>query len=225
MRKIGMITVGQSPREDIVRVMQDYLPQEVEVLQRGALDGLDLSGVAELQPEGGQSVLVTRMKDGTEVQVAREKILSLMQQGINALLEEGVEFVVLLCTGEFRELQAGNRVLHPGEILRALVTALARGARLGVIVPSASQVSWAKERWAGYDVVVTSASPYLEPGLRASEWQRAAGELKAWDVDLVYLDCMGMDEEMKRIVRQETGKPVILASSVVARMVDELLGA
>jgi hypothetical protein len=36
---------------------------------------------------------------------------------------------------------------------------------------------------------------------------------------------MGMDEEMKRIVRQETGKPVILASSVVARMVDELLGA
>jgi protein AroM len=53
----------------------------------------------------------------------------------------------------------------------------------------------------------------------------AAGELKASDVDLVYLDCMGMDEEVKRIVRQETGKPVILASAVVARMVDELLGA
>ena len=38
MRKIGMITVGQSPREDILRVMQGHLPQEVEVLQRGALE-------------------------------------------------------------------------------------------------------------------------------------------------------------------------------------------
>jgi hypothetical protein len=36
---------------------------------------------------------------------------------------------------------------------------------------------------------------------------------------------MGMDEDVKRIVRQETGKPVILTSSVVARMVDELIGA
>ena len=224
MHKIGMITVGQSPREDILRVMQDHLPQEVEVLQRGALDGLDLSAVAELQPEGGQSVLVTRMRDGTEVQVARQKILSLMQEGIDALLEEGVEFVVLLCTGEFRELQAGSRVLHPGEILRALIAALARGARLGVIVPSARQISWARERWAGCDVVVTSASPYAEPGLRLGEWRRAAGELEASDVDLVYLDCMGMDEETKRIVHQETGKPVILASSVVARIVDELIG-
>jgi len=225
MRKIGLITVGRSPREDILRVMQDHLPQEVEVLQRGALDGLDRSAVAELRPEGGQSVLVTRMRDGAEVQVARQKVLSLMQGGIDALLEEGVELVVLLCTGEFPELQAGSRVLHPGEILRALVTALARGARLGVIVPLARQVSWASERWAGCDVVVTSASPYAEPGLRAGEWRWAAGKLGAAGVDLAYLDCMGMDQEMKRIVRQETGVPVVLASAVVARLVDELLGA
>jgi protein AroM len=224
MHKIGLISIGQSPRKDIVAVMRHHLTQEVEILQRGALDGLDLSTVAELRPEAGQSTLVTRMRDGTQVHVAREKILPLMQKGIDALENEGVELIVLLCTGEFPELQAEKMVLCPGQILHGVIVALAGRTRLGVIVPSANQLSWAKERWAELDIVVTSASPYSEPSIRASEWKRAAEELQACDVDLVYLDCMGMDEEMKRIVQQETRKPVILASSVVARIIDELSG-
>ena len=99
---------------------------------------------------------------------------------------------------------------------------------MGVVMPSASQLpspeERREERWGASDVVITSASPYAEPEVRAKEWKRAAEELKEGGVDLVYLGCMGMDEEMKKIVQQVTGKPVILASSVVARMVDELIG-
>ena len=235
MYKIGMITIGQSPREDIISVIRNHLTQEVEILQRGALDDFDLSKVAELRPRAGQSILVTKMRDGTEVKVTHEKVLPLVQKGIETLVEEGVELIVLLCTGEFPELEAERMILHPGKLLRGVVTALANGARLGVVMPSASQVPSAEERreerWGGSDVVVTSASPYLfaeqagvEPEIRAREWKRAAEELKERGVDLVYLGCMGMDEEMKRIVQQVTQKPVILASSVVARMIDELIG-
>jgi len=228
MYKIGMITIGQSPREDIISVIRNHLTREVEILQRGALDDFDLSKVAELRPRAGQSILVTRMRDGTEVKVTHEKVLPLVQKGIETLVEEGVELIVLLCTGEFPEIEAERMILHPGKLLRGVVTALANGARLGVVMPSARQVPLVQERreerWGGSDVVVTSASPYAEPEIRTQEWKRAAGHLKERGVDLVYLGCMGMDEEMKRIVQQVTQKPVILASSVVARMVDELIG-
>ena len=228
MRKIGLITIGQSPREDLVSLMRSYLTQEVDILQRGALDGLDLSMVAQLQPEAGQPALVTRMRDGSEVEVSHEKILPLMQKEVEALVEEGVELIVLLCTGEFAGLQAERMILHPGKLLHGVITALANGARLGVVVPSASQIPLTeekrKERWGGSDIVATSVSPYAEAEIKVREWKRAAGVLKEREADLVYLDCMGMDEEMKRIVQQVTHKPVILACSVVARMVDELIG-
>lgn len=228
MCKIGMITIGQSPREDIVPVMQNHFTQEVEILQRGALDDFDLSMVAELRPKAGQSTLVTRMRDGTEVKVTHEKILPLMQKGLDVLVEEGVELIVLLCTGGFPELRAERMILHPGRLLHGLVTVLANGGRLGIVMPSASQVRLAEERggerWGGLDVVLTSASPYAEPEIRATEWKRAAEELKEREVDLVYLGCMGMDEEMKGIVQRVTRKPVILASSMFARVIDELIG-
>ena len=71
---------------------------------------------------------------------------------------------------------------------------------------------------------VTSASPYAEPEARAKQWKRAAEDLTQANVDLVYLDCIGMDEDMKHVIQQETRKPVVLASSTAARMVSELVG-
>ena len=38
-QKIGMITVGQSPRDDIVPAMSRILGPGIEILQKGALDG------------------------------------------------------------------------------------------------------------------------------------------------------------------------------------------
>jgi len=229
MSKVGMLTIGQSPREDIISVMRRYLAQEVEILQRGALDDVDLSMVSELRPTGGQPTLVTRMRDGIEVQITHDKILPLVQKGIDDLVEEGAELVVLLCTGEFPELRARRMILYPSKLLHGVIAALANGARLGIVMPVADQVPTLKagqdKRWGGSDVVFTSASPYAESGIKTTEWKRAAEELEQREADLVYLDCMGMDEEMKGIVQQVTGKPVILASSVVARMVDELIGS
>jgi hypothetical protein len=42
-------------------------------------------------------------------------------------------------------------------------------------------------------------------------------------VDLVFLNCMGMNEQMKSTVQQGTGKPVLLLSSMLARMIAELV--
>ena len=49
--RIGMVTVGQAPRTDVVPDMATLLP-DVEIVQAGALDGLDRAAIATLAPEG-----------------------------------------------------------------------------------------------------------------------------------------------------------------------------
>ena len=229
MRKIGMLTIGQSPRDDIMSVMGRYLAADVKVIQRGALDGLDTPAVAALGPRAGERPLATTMRDGTEVTVTHRAVVPLMQEGVDALADQGAESIVILCTGGFGELRSDRAVLvDAGSLIKGLVTSLANNARLGVIQPLSSQVpkstAEARDIWGGLDVVMTSASPYAGPEARAREWDRAAEELRDEGVDLVLLNCMGMDETMKQVVRRVTRKPVMLASAVVARMVDELLG-
>ena len=223
-----MITIGQSPRDDILSVMRKYVQTDVEIVQRGALDGLDASTVAGLRPEPGQTTLVSRLRDGTEAKLAHERIVPLMQKGVDDLAQEGVEFIVLLCSGAFAELHSERPILHPSRLVRGVVTALVNGSRLGVVVPSVDQVAGAEtsadQRWGTPDVFVTHASPYAEPAVQAGEWRRVARELKNEGVDLACLNCMGMDEEMKATVQRLTRKPVILASSLVGRIVGELVG-
>ena len=75
MKKIGIVTIGQSPRPDVVKEMAPFFGKNVSVLERGALDGLTLEQVKEFSPGIGMTPLVTRMKDGTEVIIAKEEIL------------------------------------------------------------------------------------------------------------------------------------------------------
>jgi len=91
---------------------------------------------------------------------------------------------------------------------------------LGMILPSREQVKTAVETFKGLGckVVGVGASPYG----RQEEIVRVAEELKG-GVDLVFMNCFGYSLEMKRIVRQITGKPVILARSLLARTLDDLL--
>ncbi|WP_342788308.1 AroM family protein, partial [Desulfurococcus sp.] len=40
MRRVGLITIGQSPRVDVVSEIKDILGSEIEILECGALDDL-----------------------------------------------------------------------------------------------------------------------------------------------------------------------------------------
>ena len=65
MKKIGAITVGQSPRVDLIPEIQPILGDSVEIIQAGALDGLSKEEIAKFVPRPGENVLVSRLTDGT----------------------------------------------------------------------------------------------------------------------------------------------------------------
>jgi protein AroM len=217
-----MITIGQSPRTDVVPEMKEILGPDVAVMEAGALDGLSLEEVKRFYPKKGDYILCTRMADGTEVVVAKRHVLPRIQQCIHLLTDKGAEVLLFLCTGKFPEFSSGRLFIEPQKIVDHLVSSLLReNEKLGLLIPLHDQVEQAGRSYARLkgEVIVRAASPYA----KKDEISRAAKELKKADPAVIVMHCMGYTQEMKRRVREITGKPVILARSFVARTLRELL--
>jgi protein AroM len=224
MDRIGMVTVGQSPRDDLVPFMTPLFTRPVAVLQAGALDDLDPREIEALGPEPGEVGIAARLRDGSETLLSHAKILPRVQACVDSLRADGAELLVVLCGAHWSALRTDILVVNPGLLFPAIVSALAAGRRLGVIKPVAAQVEQARRQFAerGIEAVVTSTSPYTG-ARRLDDVRRAAVDLAAARVDLVWMTCVGMDEAMREVVTEVTGRPAILARSILARVLDELL--
>ena len=164
MTKVGLITVGQSPRSDVVPDMAAILGGDVEIVEAGALDGLTPQQIAPLAPDGDDEILVTRLADGSAVFVGKTKMIPLVEARIAALEDRGVALNVLLCTGEFPKLAARRPFLEPQPLLLGLLRATTFPGRLGVLTPSERHVPQTLARWraSGFDAHVAPLSPYEE---------------------------------------------------------------
>ena len=61
-RKIGAVTVGQSPRTDITTDADTFFHGQVEILESGALDSYSLEEVQSLSRPEGDYLLTSRMR-------------------------------------------------------------------------------------------------------------------------------------------------------------------
>lgn len=217
--RIGAVTIGQAPRDDVMPELRRFLESDVKIAECGALDDLTIEEVGAHAPVSGESALVSRMRDGTEVTVEKNFVLPRLQENIHTL-ENEVELILLLCTAPFDNLQAKVPLLRPGLVLESFVAGMAVH-RLGLLTPSPDQVVAQHARWrtAASEVVVESASPYGNPhGI-----EDAATRLARTDVDLVVMDCIGYTNVMKAIVRRISNKPALTATGMLGRVVAEML--
>jgi protein AroM len=219
--KIGLLTIGQSPRSDVVPELLEAAGRDVVAVERGALDGMDSASIAAGFPQPGDRTLVTRIQGNREVKVARKFIIDRMRDGIEALEREGSSLIVLLCTGEFDELESSVPMLHPDRILRNLVGSIVNSGTVGVMVPLQEQIDSTRMSWDGLGngLVVEAASPYSESHAAI---RGAAMRLVRAGADLLVLDCFGYDKIMRSLVREATGKPVLLPRTLVGRLAAEL---
>lgn len=224
MTTIGLITVGQSPRRDVVPDMAAILGGDVEIVEAGALDGLGREQIAALAPEGDDEILVTRLADGSPVFVGKTTVIPHIEARIAALEARGVVLTVLLCTGEFPKLAAHRPFLEPQQLLLGLLRAMTFPGRLGVLTPSERHVPQTTARWqsAGFDVHVAPLSPYEEHDPAAV--RRAGHALRAGHAGLVVMDCIGFRRKTRDEIAALTGAPTLVANLLVARVVAELLG-
>ncbi|MBA7525718.1 hypothetical protein ES705_17871 [subsurface metagenome] len=221
--KIGTLTIGQSPRMDIIPELKEAIGFEVEIEERGALDGLTWEEVKNLYPGPDDYILVTRMRDGKEVKIAERHIIERMKKCIADLERSDVDFIILLCTGEFpEEIISKKLILKPSKLLENMLRGILQEGVIAVIVPSLDQIPLMEKKWerTNLKIIVEAISPYT--GTREGI-ENIAKKIGKRDVDLVVLDCLGFNSKVKTIFRKITKKPVLLPRTLLGRVAGELI--
>ncbi len=224
MNAIGLVTIGQSPRPDAVRPMQEIWGCEFPVTERGALDELTEGEITALKPCGGEQALVTRLRDGRSVLLSHHRLEPRVRSAVQVLADGGCDPIIISCTGLFELGRNSVLVVQPRFILNGMVQALVPGAKLGILVPEDTQQETLGNLWKnkGFEVVTAVASPY-DFGADPGDFSRAAARFTAEGTDLTVMDCMGYTEEMREFLRCRGDTPVLLASSAVAHAVASIL--
>jgi len=215
---VRFVTIGQTPRTDMVPDLVARLPAGTVVREVGALDGLDRAQVGALAPAPGEARLVTRLADGSQAVVGKARMHARLQGMLDGLGRDPSAVTVLLCTGEFPGLRGPGVFLDAQHLVDHGVAALCAGMeRIGLLLPAAEQAEEFHWKPASHqELRVTWASPYV-----GDRFDEAARELSGCDA--VVMHCMGFTEEQRRRVARTSGRPVLLARRFVAAAVAQLL--
>jgi protein AroM len=233
LRRISFLTIGQTPRDDLVPEIVAALPLAVEVREWGALDGLAAEQIADLAPDEHDHALVTRLRCGGQAIIGKRWVTGRIQEHLDDEAVEAEangpgatrrswrsgEATVLLCTGDFSELRPHGVFLDAQHLVDSAVDMLCHGAEsIGLLVPlDRQQGEHHYHPPAGQRLRTAYASPY-----DADDDFEAAGRALA-DCDLVVMHCMGYSEAQRAVVVGASGRPVLLARRLVASALSQLL--
>ena len=219
--KIGAITIGQSPRSDIMKDVRPILPDTMELAEYGALDDMTYEEIMEqFHPREGDEILVSRMRDGRQAKFTEAFVTPYVQKKIDQAEAEGASAIILFCTGVFPPFRHNVLFLEPQPLFHSTAAHLAGGRKIGVLIPEPDQIAQAYHFWGerGVEIVAASASPYHE----FDRILEAASVFKDQDLAFICTDCMGYTMEMKHAIQELTGLPVLLPRTLVAQILCEL---
>jgi protein AroM len=218
-QRLGAITIGQSPRLDVLPVFDAHVPVDVDRVHVGVLDRLsDADIAAQFAPRPNQTRMVTRLADGRGIEIDAGAAEAGVQRKLIELEDAGCSVVVVLCTGVFRGLRTRRAwLIEPDRILPSLVSGLIGPRKVGLVSPLPTPLDAARRKWAALQIPprVAVASPYVDgdAGVRS-----AALDLKRDGVDVVLMDCFGYTEPHRRAAAAAAGLPVLLSNDLIARV-------
>lgn len=218
-KKLGIITIGQSPRTDLTCDILKVLNDNISIVEIGVLDNYSLEEVQkEFAVKHNTPRLVTRMRDGTQVIIDEEKIIKELDKLILEF-EQKVDLVLLLCTGKFPEFKSNKTLIIPKPIVYSLVRVISKGKKIGVVIPDISQKEYITKWWndANVNIETCVCSPYRN--------DNAIDNINFVDkkIEYIVLDCMGYSIKMKDKIEKITGKHVILPRTLLASVINELI--
>lgn len=220
--RIAFVTIGQTPRSDIVPEMMAEIAAGLESApsyeEFGVLDGLDAAELDAYRARDGEHSFATRLASGEEIVSSKERTEARLNEILAQIDGLGFDIIVLLCTGTRIDPLRNTLVVEAQRIVDSTVEALAASCRnLGVILPLDRQVAEFGERhvFSGNPKVV-AASPYSGRGM-------AAGATGVAGCDLVVMHCMGYTAAMLEEVRRKVNAPVLLSRRMVAGVVRQMI--
>ncbi|MEH7009994.1 AroM family protein [Neobacillus niacini] len=222
VKTVGVITIGQTPRSDMIPAIRDFLPKDTKIIEKGVLDGRSELEILGFSPELGQTTLISRLNNGKSAVMAKEKILPIIQSLIDDLHQDNVSLIILACTGKFPLFRSNIPIIYPDYLLNHVVKGLFREGLMGVIVPLPEQAESIIHKWkdAGMTTIPETCSPY---SFEETDMIKAIKQLDPYPIKAIVLDCMGYTEEMKMLAQSYTTKPVLLSRNIIYKTSAEIL--
>ncbi|MBA2720904.1 MAG: AroM family protein [Chloroflexi bacterium] len=157
MPTVAALEIGQSPRPDLVAEVRAVLPDDVHVLEVGALDGIDPATVPPIRPDAANP-LSTRLATGHQILIDEAWVAPRLQAAVRRAEDAGADALLLLCAGGFHDLTNDRPLVRPAEaVARSLRE---RGIRtILVVVPWPGQIPASEAKWRaqGFDPVMLDA--------------------------------------------------------------------
>ena len=219
--KFGVLVIGQSPRPEVEEEIKLVSKNSYELDLRGALDGLSKQEINDLTPINEEDTLFTRLPDGSPIIISKKAVTRYGQKQLEVLVDSHSNYVVVLCTGDFPEWNKTFRIIYPSKILKYFVNSIQRDGSLGVFVPLIEQSEKIKLHWTslGYDVTIIP----LSPNASKKEILRAGDKMSFNNPELMVFDCVSYRTYAKNLILSKVKKPAILAISVIARCLSEII--
>ncbi len=219
-KKVSFITAGHSPREDIVDELEKYLPQEIEIRQRGAMDDLTANEVKTLlSPLPEEDVMTSRLSDGSMANFSKEKGMPLLQKAIDKECDAGASLIVILCTNQFDRLECRVPVIVPFDLLHRMIPAIKGDCKVGALFPFEAFAGRMAKSWEAYGVqtVYQCAKP------AEAQKEQYVDFFKKEKTDMLILDCIGYTYDCRNYFAQQLNIPVIHPRSMIVHTIQSLL--
>lgn len=220
-KTVGLLTPGQAPWLEVARQLAPWWGPDVDVVEAGALDGLDRAEIEALRPERPGRGLWVRLRDGQGVAVDAEGIRARLEAALRRLESWGADVIVLLCTCPLGPLESRRPLVDPSRLLPAAVEGLRGVGRIGVVTPPLRDPERYRAKWLpfGERVAFAAAAPFGAEG----DWYGVTRQLAEAGVELVVLDCLGYSEDDRAALCRGLRVPVLQACRLVGAAVGNLL--
>lgn len=203
-RRIGALTISQSPRRDLLAPLYAKFPN-YEIIEAGALDMIDISNL----PDGTQGYypLTTTLNNGDIVTLDRNFLKPLLQDALEQLESYGVMYSILLCAGDFPDIYGEQPLIKPSAIAQHILATMGI-QQIVVISPIDVQNKPIHDKWkhAGFEPMV-----WTMPTDTTSEQQAEWINYKLTDepdADCIVLDYVGYPTESILRLHELVKKPI-----------------
>jgi len=142
--KIAFVTIGQSPRVDIVPEMMADISLglaagSVEVEEFGVLDGMSPDDLDAMRAKEGEHSFATRMANGAEIVTSTLRTEARLNLLLERVDQQGFDLIVLLCTGTKIDPLQNTLVVDADSMAVISSSCIAWGTRRRCSMPFARQ--------------------------------------------------------------------------------------
>lgn len=218
MKQVGIIMMGSGDTKKINDVIKTF-GEDIKVHVKGIVDGYTYEYIKEnLWPRGNESFIVSKIQGNKSIMVSTDKALELVNLKIREFEDCGVNYILIFCTGHFENLKLKGFVVIPEDIIYGILQGLGI-KKVGIIVPEEEQISDSLRQYSDFKTVIKAASPYKD----IENLRIIAEKFREEDVELILTDCMGFNEEMGKVVREASGKNVIVPRVFIPNIMKSLI--